>query len=78
MKTPDRRQASSGVVGDQTCLVNLQPFSPVRPNPATPLGQVLRHTQFEKAFAMWLYQHGSASFDEIQRKFRRHPEWRAA
>lgn len=41
MKTPERRQASSGVVGEQFCLIDPPPFSPIYPSPSSLTGKAL-------------------------------------
>lgn len=41
MKTPDSRQASSGVVGEQLCLIDPPPFSPIYPTPSSLAGRAL-------------------------------------
>ena len=41
MKTPERRQASSGVVGEQLNLIDPPPFSPIWPSPSSLPGKAL-------------------------------------
>ena len=62
MKTPERRQAFSGVVGEQLTLIDPPPFSPQFP-PASSLshtalklllsGRPLTHPEFEDLTGSW-------------------------
>lgn len=62
MKTPDRRQADSGVVGDQLNLIDPPPFSPTFPKPSTLAGEALKlllsgrqitHPDFQSITKSW-------------------------
>ena len=62
MKTPERRQASSGVVGEQLNLIDPPPFSPVYPKRASLAGEALAlllagrtltHPEFEGITKSW-------------------------
>lgn len=62
MKTPERRQASSGVVGEQLCLIDPPPFSPIWPSPSSLAGKALAllltgrtltHPEFETITGSW-------------------------
>ena len=62
MKTPERRQASSGVVGVQMTLIDPPPFSPKYPHRTTLAGEALAlllagypltHPQFEGITNSW-------------------------
>ena len=62
MKNPERRQASSGLVGEQLNLIDPPPFSPTYPKPSTLAGEALSlllsgrtitHPQFEGITKSW-------------------------
>lgn len=62
MKTPDRRQADSGVVGEQLNLIDPPPFSPQLPPHSTLTaialdvlltGRTLTHPEFEDLTGSW-------------------------
>jgi hypothetical protein len=62
MKAPERRQASSGVVGEQLTLIDPPPFSPKYPSRTTLAGEALAlllagypltHPQFEGITNSW-------------------------
>ena len=62
MKTPERRQASSGVVGEQLNLIDPPPFSPIWPSPSSLpgkalalllAGRTLTHPEFEDVTGSW-------------------------
>ena len=62
MKTPERRQASSGEVGEQLTLIDPPPFSPRFPKPSTLAaealalllsGRTLTHPEFEDITHSW-------------------------
>ena len=62
MKTPERRQASSGVVGEQLHLIDPPPFSPTYPKRSTLAGEALSlllsgrtltHPEFEGITLSW-------------------------
>ena len=62
MKTPERRQASSGVVGEQLHLIDPPPFSPTYPIRSTLAGEALSlllsgrtltHPEFEGITHSW-------------------------
>ena len=62
MKTPERRQAIPGVVGEQLCLIDPPPFSPIYPKATTLAGEALSlllagealtHPEFEARTCSW-------------------------
>lgn len=62
MKTPERRQALSGVVGEQLNLIDPPPFSPTYPKRSSLAGEALAlllagrtltHPEFETITASW-------------------------
>lgn len=62
MKNPERRQATSGFVGEQLNLIDPPPFSPVFPPPASLTAEALRllltgrtltHPEFEDITGSW-------------------------
>jgi hypothetical protein len=62
MKTPDRRQACSGVYGEQLHLIEPPPFSPKWPKPSSLAGALIRdllngktptHPEFEGRTGSW-------------------------
>jgi hypothetical protein len=62
MKTPDSRQASSGVSGEQLPLFDSPSFSPMCPNPTSLCmqaltlllkGRSLTHPEFERITSSW-------------------------
>lgn len=62
MKIPDRRQASTGIVGEQLALIDPPPFSPIWPKRSTLAGEALdkllqgeaiTHPDFEALTGSW-------------------------